>query len=127
MPPVDPPSPPSVPASTVVISFTLAGDVATFPRAKFEAALHALFPKASRIELTIAAASIQVDATMTFPSVWDASAAIQFASETTAETMQATWFPGLGITLTGKSQPLSSVNPQADVMWHATVPGALRF
>ena len=110
-----------------MISFTLAGDVETFPRAKFKAALLARFPKASRVELTITAASIQVDATMSFPSVWDASGAIQSASKTTAETMQTTWFPGLGITLTGKPQPLLSVDPQPDVMWHATVPGAPCF
>jgi hypothetical protein len=62
--------------------------VADFPTIDFKAALHTQFPAASRIDLVVSPASIQVGVTLTFLSVWDASNALDKIGTSTMESMQ---------------------------------------
>lgn len=125
MPPLNPPLPPYAPSSTVALSFAFAGDVASFPTADFESVLYTQFPQASNIDLVVSAASVHVDVTLTFLSVWDASNALTKIGKTTMESMQQTWFDnaGVGITLASMPEALVVRTPQPGVVWSSTVPG----
>ena len=116
-----PPSPTMPPASPgltyatrVVTKFVLAGDVATFDRVGFRAALLAVFTSAVDITLNVTSASVNVEAKMDFSDRDAAVAAATTINETPVATMQSAWFADVDITI--ENSPSAEVAAEPVIM-----------
>lgn len=107
------PPPAAAPASAyvqrVTTTFQLAGDVSSFDKEGFAAALRVVFPSARHVELTVTAASVNVVAKLDFEDQADASAAVTTINTTPVAAMQSSWFSAVRGGVTIENTPSATV------------------
>jgi hypothetical protein len=123
-PALPPASPGTVYVQRVSTAFTLAGDVGSFDREGFRSSLMATFPSASRVTLTVTAASIGVLAELDFTGKDAATAAATKINTTPVATMQSSWFASVRGGVSIENVPSASVAEVAVIPTSSSPPPA---
>ena len=124
------PSPPAGQTyrSIVHSTFTLDGDLSSFNEASFRASLLERFPNAEELTLTVAPASIRVEATFTMVTPGAARKVASTIRWTSPQQMQSTWFADTGVAvLSGQDRPTASVENDVLVVADSPSPPAPPF
>ena len=124
-PALPPASPGTVYVQRVSTAFTLAGDVGSFDREGFRSSLMATFPSASRVTLTVTAASISVLAELDFTGKDAATAAATKINTTPVATMQSSWFASVRGGVSIENVPSASVAEVAVIPTSSSPPPAV--